>query len=88
MAYQGKEDKKDQTAHELALSALEFKIEIDEPWVAWLSVYKQIKGSTKVLASLASTYNTFLLHFQCHVDAGIEECPALNLILLNSSPDL
>jgi hypothetical protein len=88
LAYQGKEDKKDQTAHELALSAPEFKIEIDEPWVAWLSVYKQIKGSTKVLASLVSTYLTFLLHLQCHVDAGIEECQELSLILLNSSPDL
>jgi hypothetical protein len=48
--------------------------EIDDTWVAWLSVYKQVKASTKVLAGLISQYMNFVLNFKYNSDAGKDEC--------------
>jgi hypothetical protein len=44
--------------------------EIDDTWVAWLSVYKQVKASVKVLAVLLSQYIIFVLNFMYYIDAG------------------
>ncbi len=75
LAYQGKEDKKSLSLMEHATATAEVKFEIDEPWVAWLAIFKQIKASTKIIAQQVSTYGTFVLHFKVAVDAGTKECP-------------
>jgi len=88
LAYQGKEDKKSLSLMEHATATTEVKFEIDEPWVAWLGIFKQIKASTKLIAAQVSTYGTFVLHFKVAVDAGTKECQELSLMLDKLSADL
>eukprot|EP00972_Heterocapsa_arctica_P097695 14415544-Heterocapsa_arctica.AAC.1 len=77
LAYQGKDDKKSQTLQDHA-GAREIKIEVDEAWLAWVTVYKQVKGFGKALQSLLSMYSNFVLNFKYHAETGKNaECQGL-----------
>jgi hypothetical protein len=82
LAYQGKDDKKNLTLQDHATATREvLKIEIDEVWVAWQTLYKQVKTAVKVIASAHTQYQNLVLNFTYFVDADKQECQCLSSTL-------